>query len=109
MLWSNGQYANMGLATGVATGGNNPTVRRLTWAAPCVFRAKPTLSFAGSIALLTAALSNLGLSSISFNSSGYNQISIDVNSSSGTTAGNGVMLILDGNTSATYFEASAEL
>jgi hypothetical protein len=109
MRWSNAIASNIGLATGVATGGNTPAVRRLTWSAPVPFRTQPTLSYAGSANLYTVGLTNLGVTAISFNSSGYNQISIDVNTTSSGTIGQGLMFILDGNNASTYFDASAEL
>jgi hypothetical protein len=107
--WSGANSQNIGLATCSATGGATPSTRRASWANPVDFRSAPTIGLGGTIQLYTAALSNLGFTSVHANTSSKNIISIDINSSSSGTTGQALMLIIDSGLAANFIDASAEL
>lgn len=102
--------ANVGLANGFGTGVATPSARRMVIPLPVPMRAKPTPVIAGTHWMYNASLTNRGITSLGFNSSSPDRISVDVNSTGATTTGEGLFWVIDSSSANDYLEASgAEL
>lgn len=100
---------NVGLAVGFGTGGASPSCRRMMVPLPISMRAIPTCAIGGTHQMYNPGLTNRGITSINFNSSGLDRLSLDVGSAAASTGNEGLFWVIDSSSAANFLEASAEL